>query len=286
VKISTQLAILEDVRRLAPCALTRQKLNQLLANRRSSWHAPKSFGVDDLIDLLEENGSLNTAEITSEEYGHKDRYVIGDVSFPQLALSFYKDSYLSHGTALDLHGLASFKEILVNHEQSPKPGGGKGQLNQSGLDQAFSNQPRRSNYIFRYGRRTITFLNGKNTGRAGVVEKPGANGEPLHVTGIERTLIDVIVRPQYAGGIQNVRKAFEAARDRVSVGEMAMLLAKIKHLYPYHQALGFMLQKAGMDEETLSPLRKPKIRFKFYLEYAMKAPKYDPVWQLYYPSDF
>lgn len=284
MKISTQLAILEDFRRLALCALTRQKLNQLLAKRRDSWRAPKSFGVNDLIDLLEENGSLNTAQITSDEYGRKDRYVIGDVSFPQLALSFYKDSYLSHGTALDLHGLASFKGILVNHEQSPKPGGG-GQLSQSGLDQTFSNQPRRSNYIFRHGRHTITFLNGKNTGRAGVIEKRGANDEPLHVTSIERTLIDVIVRPQYAGGIQNVRKAFEATKDRVSIDEMAKLLAKIKHLYPYHQALGFMLQKAGVNEEALSPLRKPKIRFKFYLEYAMKAPKYDPVWQLYYPSN-
>jgi hypothetical protein len=46
-----------------------------------------------------------------------------------------------------------------------------------------------------------------------------------------------------------------------------------------------MLQKVGMNEEALSPLRKPTIRFKFYLEYAMKAPKYDPVWQLYYPSN-
>ena len=89
-----------------------------------------------------------------------------------------------------------------------------------------------TNYIFRYGRRTITFLNGKNTGRAGVIEKPGANGEPLHVTSVERTLIDVIVRPQYAGGIHNVLKAFKAAKDRVSVEEIAMLLATIKHLYP------------------------------------------------------
>ena len=285
MKISAQLAILEDFRHLAPCALTRQKFNQILASRRASWHAPKNFGVDDLIDLLEENGSLKAIEISSDDYGRKDRYVIGDVSLPQLALSFYKDSYLSHGTALDLHGLASFKEILVNHEQSPKPSAGRGQLSQSGLDQAFSNQPRRSNYIFHHGRRTITFLNGKNTGRAGVIEKPGANGESLHVTSIERTLIDVIVRPQYAGGIQNVHKAFKAAKDRVSVEEIAMLLAKIKHLYPYHQALGFMLQKAGMNEEALSPLRKPTIRFRFYLEYAMKAPKYDPVWQLYYPSN-
>ena len=35
-----------------------------------------------------------------------------------------------------------------------------------------------------------------------------------------------------------------------------------------------------MGEEALSPLRKPKIHIKFYPEYAMKAPKYDPGWQL------
>jgi len=54
--------------------------------------------------------------------------------------------------------------------------------------------------------------------------------------------------PQYAGGICKVIRAFEKAKDHVSVPQIATLLAKMKFTYPYHQALGFVLQKVGMSE--------------------------------------
>jgi len=226
---------------------------------------------------------LRIAEITSAVYGRKTRYALGKVSFLQLASSFYKGSYLSHGTALQLHGLASFDQVLVNHEQSPKHSTSR--LSQSGLDRAFKSQQRQSSYIFRYGTRTITFLNGKNTERAGVIDMRGPENEPLQVTSLERTLIDALVRPQYAGGIRNVLKCFEKAKDRLSIDQMTSLLAKMRYVYPYHQALGFVLQRAGVTEEILSPLKERKIRFRFYLDYAMNTPQFDPTWKLYYPCD-
>lgn len=283
MKVSTQLAILEDFRRQSARAMTRQDLSDYLATRRSAWKAPQSLGVDALINLLIENDSLKVAEISSDSYGRKARYLVGEVSFLQFASSFYKGSYLSHGTALHLHGLATLGPTFVNHEQSPK--NSTSRLTQSGLDRAFRSQQRQSSYVFRYGSRTITFLNGKNTERAGVMEMRGPNNEPLMVTSLERTLIDVIVRPQYAGGIRKVIRAFEKAKDHVSVPQIAALLAKMKFTYPYHQALGFVLQKVGMSEESLDPLKDRKIRFRFYLDYGMKAPAFDPSWKIYYPPD-
>jgi predicted transcriptional regulator of viral defense system len=105
------------------------------------------------------------------------------------------------------------------------------------------------------------------------------------VTNLERTLIDAIVRPQYAGGIRAVIRCFEKAKDRISISEVALLLGKMDYVYPYHQALGFVLQRVGLPEETLSPLKERKIRFKFYLDYGMKSPKFDPTWKLYYPAE-
>lgn len=113
----------------------------------------------------------------------------------------------------------------------------------------------------------------------------GAENEPLQVTSLERTLIDALVRPQYAGGIRNVLRCFEKAKDRLSIDQMTSLLAKMGHVYPYHQALGFVLHRAGVAEDLLNPLKARKIRFKFYLDYAMKTPRFDPAWKLYYPSD-
>jgi hypothetical protein len=193
--------------------MTYTALEELLTTRRDHWQLTERPGIKELIRVIEEHELLQIAEIASNEYGWKTRYALGKVSLLQLASSFYKGSYLSHGTALQIHGLASQNQVFVNHEQSPKAFGSR--LSQSGLDRAFKSPQRQSNYVFRYGPRTITFLNGKNTGRAGVVEIQGTEHGSLQVTTLERTLIDVIVRPQYAGGIRNVIKCFEKAKDRI-----------------------------------------------------------------------
>ena len=64
---------------------------------------------------------------------------------------------------------------------------------------AFENQPRRSAFEFVSGSFRVTFLNGKHTGDAGVIEMPGPSAERVRVTSLERTFIDCVVCPQYAG---------------------------------------------------------------------------------------
>jgi hypothetical protein len=93
------------------------------------------------------------------------------------------------------------------------------------------------------------------------------------------------VRPQYAGGIRLVADAFTKAIGAVSVAEMARLLKQTKYVYPYHQSLGFLLEHAGAPQEQLAHLRATPIRFKFYLDYGMKATHFDQNWKVYYPQD-
>jgi hypothetical protein len=93
------------------------------------------------------------------------------------------------------------------------------------------------------------------------------------------------VRPQYVGGITVLANVLPRAIDRISPQELVSLLAQTKYVYPYHQALGFLLERAGMAATKLAPLRRLPRRFKFYLDYGMKRPLYDPEWQVHYPSD-
>lgn len=283
MRLERQIAILDTFRQLPPQTLTRKALGEYLATQRAALKVPKSFGVDDLIGLLSENDVLRVAEITSQEYGNKSRYAFGAISPLQVACSFYKGSFLSHATALYLHGLAPLDIIFVNHEQSLK--NSTSRLTQAGLNNAFRNSQRQSTYVFRYGTHTITFLNGKNTGGAGLTEMQAPGGERLTTTSLERTLIDIVVRPQYAGGIPNVVSAFRQAKDRVSVTELAHLLAKMSYVYPYHQSLGFLLQRVGTSEQDLQPLKERGLRYKFFLDYEMDQPAYDPVWRIHFPSD-
>lgn len=148
---------------------------------------------------------------------------------------------------------------------------------------AFESQPRRSSFEFVSGSFKVTFLNGKHTGDAGVIEMLGPSAERVRVTSLERTFIDCVVRPQYAGGIAKVAAAYRDAAHRVSIPDLVLLLKKTKYVYPYHQAIGFLLQMTGRAEEDLKPLLSLGLQFKFYLDYRMEAPAFDPYWKLYYP---
>lgn len=282
MKLKTQLAIKANIEALGPAAWSRKNFERLLNQNREEWDAPKSLTTSGLIDFLIDNEIVRPVEIASKAYGRKTRYTLGRPSRLQFAISFFKDSYLSHASALEVHGLGGSEMIYVNREQTPKRTTSR--LSQGRIDMAFKNQPRRSAFEFVGGSFKVTFLNGKHTGSVGVIEMPGPSAEQIRVTSLERTFIDCVVRPQYAGGIANVAAAYRDAVHRVSIPDLVFLLRKMQYVYPYHQAIGFLLQIAGRADEDLKPLRSLGLRFKFYLDYGMKAPTFDPAWKLYYPQ--
>ena len=75
---------------------------------------------------------------------------------------------------------------------------------------------------------------------------------PLRFTNLERTLIDATVRPVYAGGVFEVRKAYELAKEKVSVNRLAALLQKLDYTYPYHQAIGFYSNALATRSDLLA----------------------------------
>jgi hypothetical protein len=128
-------------------------------------------------------------------------------------------------------------------------------------------------------------VNGKNTQRLGVEEIRGPNSELLEVTNIARTLIDIAVRPAYAGGIFEVLKAYRAARKMVSPDQLLLILKKLDYLYPYHQAIGFLMETAGYPAVICAKCRALGLDFDFYLAHAMNDPEYTKSWRLYYPKE-
>jgi predicted transcriptional regulator of viral defense system len=129
-------------------------------------------------------------------------------------------------------------------------------------------------------------LSGKDSDRLGVQETTGPQGETLEFTNIERTLIDITVRPAYAGGVQNVLHSYVQASENTNVQQLAEMLVELEYLYPYHQAVGFFLQSAGYQAEALAVLREPGLHHDFFLAHGMGKTKYDPEWRIHYPADF
>lgn len=219
------------------------------------------------------------------------RYTWGEATPYEMALSLRSGSYLSHATAVFLHGLTDQipRTIYANKEQSKKPEP-VGNLTQEAINRAFANNPRSSNFIFAFQDTRIVLLSGKNTDNLEVTELSYPNktlaGTSLAypTTKLERTLIDIVVRPAYAGGIFEVQAAFHGAFGRLSIPILAATLKRLQYVYPYHQALGFYLTRAGYNSEQLDRLRKPGLKFDFYLGHQIPNPKYDKQWRVHYPS--
>jgi len=214
---------------------------------------------------------------------HIVRYVSSKATPYDVGLSWRAGTYLSHGTALWFQGLSEVESttIYVNKEQSEKPRPDY-PLTQQSIELAFKNAPRLTRYVFSAGGRSFAFLSGKQTNRAGVELSQAAL---VPVTSIERTLIDIVVRPSYAGGVGNVLAAYRAAKDRMSISTLIQLLETLDHVYPYHQSIGFYMERAGFGNSDLETLHARPMEFDFYLANRMMKASFDPGWRVYYPSE-
>jgi hypothetical protein len=263
---------------------TAADLLEILKKNRRRWGLGVRVSGVAFSEFLVEQLGLRTVELRAEQYRPLERFGWREFSPYLMALSIRSRSYLSHGTAVFLLGLNDQipKTVYVNQEQSEKPRG-KG-LTQERLTQAFSRRQRTSKYVYAFDGYRAVLLSGKQTGAFGVTTRRGPQREPLPVTGIARTLVDIAVRPAYAGGIVQVLEAYRGAKGRVKGADLVRVLRRLDYVYPYHQAIGFLMERAGHPEEEWDKLWRLGTKFDFYLLYGMKNPQRDEKWRLFFPE--
>lgn len=256
----------------------------ILTEHRQFWRLAQNTTTADFIRFLSSNG-LQEARLDSQAYAPVVRYIWRAATPFEVALSIKPGSYLSHGTAIFLHNLTNEipRTIYVNQEQSPKPTP-RGALTQEGIGRAFRNQQRVSKLAYTYSNSQIVVIAGKNTSQLEVGQLDGSAGEKLAVTKLERTLIDSTVRPAYAGGVFHVLEAYAAAKSVLSVNVLLATLKRLEYVYPYHQAIGFYMQRAGYEESRWRRVQELGVKYDFYLAHGLHEPEYDPTWRLFYPK--
>lgn len=266
---------------------TYSDISKILDENRSFWRLPVNLTISEFANLLIDHAKLKKCEFNFPN-NKILRFAWGDISALSLALSLKQHSYFTHYTALFLHNLTDQipKTIYVNYEQTKKKGGNVA-LSQNSIDKAFSNPQRVSSNIATFEDYKICLLNGKFTNKTGVMEIITSENDKIMVTGIERTLIDIVVRPSYSGGIHEVLNAYRKAAGKVSINKLTAMLQKLSYIYPYHQAIGFYLQRAGVYREAqIRLLKKFDFKFDFYITHQMKETEYSKEWRLYYPKGF
>jgi len=198
---------------------TRIELTEPFHRLRREGALAKHTKLDEFINFLVIRRHLMLVSLESKEYSKEaKRYCAGPPSPFALAASLRKNGYLSHGTAAYLHKLVEQPPaaVYLNVEQSAKPTRNS-PLSQTAIDRAFANKQRHSNLSYENGNLQITILAGKSTGQLGVEPTTHPEAVGAKVTNLERTLIDITVRPDYAGGIHQVLDAFRVAREQASV---------------------------------------------------------------------
>lgn len=268
-------------------------LQKLFEDNNDKWRLPLSMDVNDFIKGLEKYN--NELIVNYFDFPGLKNQVLAhfeNASIYEIASNIFHEGYLSHYSAITLWGLSEQipKSIYITLEQTTGPAKTvKRVLEQSAIDNAFQKPQRLSETITEYNSHRLILLRGKNTKRLGVLDMQKIGDSSIKVTDIERTLIDIAVRPAYSGGIFEVLKAYRMAKENhnASINKMSGYLNKLNFIYPYHQAIGFYLERAGNYSDKMLEIfrRKPK-EHDFYLTYEIEKEQmaYSKEWRLFYPK--
>ena len=266
--------------------LTYADLGEILSEQRHDWQLAKSMRLQDFLSFLVDHKLIRIQDIRFRSRNYV-KYLRGNVEIYDLLLSLHPESYFSHHTAMHIHSLTPHKPnaIYLNVEQRPKNRDDDAQLLQDAIDKAFQKEPRITTNVSEYDNQQIFLLNGMYTGNLGVEELKGPKNSKVRATSLERTVIDIAVKPAYSGGVAEVLRAYRAAKGKLSPTVVARLLKKLNFVYPFHQVVGFYMHKAGYDDSALAAIRRSRpIDLNFYLTHGMRETEYSPDWKLFFPK--
>lgn len=140
--------------------------------------------------------------------------------------------YLSHGTAMEIHGMMTQPQLIVT-VSAPKP---RRPVNTLGVDFRFVRCQRR--HLF------------------GLTDHWVTKQEKVRVSDPERTIIDGLKQPEYCGGLTEVAKGLWMRRHDLQIDKLVAYAKRIR-VGAVVRRLGFLLETYEMvDRQDLEHLRR------------------------------
>lgn len=243
----------------------------------------RSYSRNKLIKRLTEDKIIETVAMQDS---NKKEYTVYGIQEKKPDIFDYaaarsRASYFSYYTALFIHNLTLQipKHIYLTLERGERTFI-KNTISQEAIDNAFRKPARQTNNSRNCRGYMIHQINGQSNSKLGVIPYR----ETLSVTNIERTLIDIVTRPFYAGGVTQVIEAFRKAKEKVNVEKLLFYYRDMNFIYPYHQSIGFYMEKAGYEKKEFAPFLQIEQKFQFYLSYNIRFKEFSSLWNLYYPK--
>lgn len=283
-KLQKKVPVIKDIiERSNYKVLSKLELEKIVSEINDVWGL-KSISRNDIKKFIVKQNFLKEDYIESEGSDSFEIYYLPDsnIDFFDIASSRSRLSYFSHYSAIYIHNLTLQipKQIYLTLERK-KIELNSNYLEQHNIDRVFSKPPRITSNKRNYKNFDINFINGQYQNLIGITRFR----DQYAVSDMERTLIDISVRPFYSGGVTQVLEAFANAKDRLDTDKLYQYYSHMNYIYPYHQVIGFYLEKAGYSEESyLKFLELNRSNLKFYLTYNILHKEYSKKWNLYYPK--
>ncbi|MFK7050973.1 hypothetical protein FLACOL_00164 [Flavobacterium columnare] len=285
---SAELAITKYLYEDGIKAYTTFDITKIFETKRDEWNIADYRNQFHFMKFLQDENMLKDHKLKHLATGKiKQIFAEPDASSLNIALSLKKGGYLSNYTAMQIHQLTLQipKSIYISFSKSQNIhlNYNQNDLDQKSIDNAFSKPQRVTSEVYKSEIDNIRYYLIQKAFTETNVGLTFENG--FLYTDLERTLIDIAIRPAYSGGVFEVLEAFEIAKDKIDIYKLNKYLEILNYIYPYHQLIGFYMDRAGYDEEILDAFKK-KSDFNFYLTYNMSNKEYDEKWKIYYPKGF
>lgn len=279
-----------------PRVLHASTIATVFNQNRHGWRLAQNTTLRDFIAFLIQSTELRVVRFPFPQR-EVSGYTWGKVPLLETLVALVDQGFYSHYTALRIHGLTEQvpKTIYINQEKPRSSSLYRDEdevYAQEAIDQAFRKPPRATNNEIELPAeqcRVVMLQSAYHEGLGivdGVFHDGSEHGLPVRYTDLERTMIDIVTRPFYAGGVAEVAKAFENAKGQLAVNKMSAMLKKMRFGYPYHQAIGYYLERAGYKPTLVDIFRRQPMLRDFYLTYGLDKTTYCREWRLHIPEGF
>lgn len=255
-------------------------------SNNKKWNLSYATTFQKFVDFLIEKSYLEKIDLGAKIlYGWKINKYGEDIVY-EIAINLKPRSYISHYSAMFLNNMTEQipKTIYVTYDRETKLVNRNKKLEQSKIDLAFSEKKEAKEVSYTFNGYRFVLVNSPSSEKIGVKSIMLSTGLIIPVTNVERTLIDIIVRPELSGGIHEIIKAYKSV-DTVQIVKLKTYLRKKEYVYPFEQAIGFCLEYAGIDQEKVDLFFEDcELEYNFYLDRGLENPKFSNRWKLYYPN--
>lgn len=287
---------LEDSNFNGVCAFDEKSIYEFLHSHKNNMNT-KSFSLNKFIKYLLDNeflflfefeNHLNDKKIyISKYFNDKSDYAkvleVSSILIPKSYISYFSSMYYYNLTQ------QLPKKLYLSIER--KSNAPHNELAQEVINKALCKEGRLPTDVLSILGYKIYLVHAKEANRVGI-KRVLLFDRDYRISTLERTLVDIVIRSEISGGIEEVvsayKKAFELYQNDIFINKIIFILKKLNYIYPYHQVIGYLLSKSGFDASNI----KKEFEFKndFFLARGavnenLNDLDYDEEFRLYIPKN-